>query len=125
MNAIGEPSLFDTALNGFSYRLSMNSLFLIAIYSMKGNGMKNILHPQKHTAPQAKITESKLETATDDRHMGVTPEQRHQMIAEAAYRRAQKRSFVGGNPENDWYEAEAEIGQLFSQLSELHNEPQH
>ncbi|WP_239797905.1 DUF2934 domain-containing protein [Candidatus Nitrotoga arctica] len=90
--------------------------------------MKNILHPQKHTAPQDKSKGSKLETATDDRHdrhTGVTPEQRHQMIAEAAYKRAQKRSFVGGNSENDWYEAEAEIGQLFSQPSELHNEPQH
>lgn len=87
--------------------------------------MKNILHPQKHTASQAKTKGSKLETTTGDRDMGVTPEQRHQMIAEAAYRRAQKRSFVGGNPENDWYEAEAEIGQLFSQSSELHDEPQH
>ena len=87
--------------------------------------MKNILHPQQHTAPHAKTTESKLETAESDRDLGVTSEQRHQMIAEAAYRRAQKRSFVGGNPENDWHEAEAEIGQLFSQSSELHNEPQH
>lgn len=87
--------------------------------------MKNILHPQKHTVSQAKTKGSKLETTTKDRDMGVTPEQRHQMIAEAAYRRAQKRSFVGGNPENDWYEAEAEIGQLFSQSPEHHDEPQH
>ena len=90
--------------------------------------MKNILHPQKHSASHDKSKVSKLETSTDDkhdRHMGVTPEQRHQMIAEAAYQRAQKRSFVGGDPENDWHEAEAEIGQLFSQPSELHHEPQH
>ncbi|MCX7195597.1 MAG: DUF2934 domain-containing protein [Proteobacteria bacterium] len=87
--------------------------------------MKNILHPQKHTASHDKTMESKLETTAGDRNMGVTPEQRHQMIAEAAYKRAQKRSFMGGNPENDWYEAEAEIGQIFSQPSELHNEPQH
>jgi hypothetical protein len=92
---------------------------------MKGNDMENILHPQKDTASQAKAKGSKLVTATGDRDMGVTPEQRHQMIAEAAYRRAQKRSFVGGNPENDWYEAEAEIGQLFPQPTKLHNEPQH
>ena len=87
--------------------------------------MKNILHPQKHTASLVESKGSKLETTTGDRNMGITPEQHHQMIAEAAYRRAQKRSFVEGNPENDWYEAEAEIGQLFSQPSELHNEPQH
>lgn len=87
--------------------------------------MKDILHPQKHTASHAKSKEFRLETVTGDRNLGVTPEQRHQMIAEAAYRRAQNRSFVDGNPENDWYEAEAEIGQLLSQPSELHNEPQH
>ena len=87
--------------------------------------MKNILHPQKHIGSHDKMKESKLETTAGDRNMGVTPEQRHQMIAEAAYRRAQKRSFAGGDPENDWYEAEVEIGQLFSQSSELHDEPQH
>ena len=87
--------------------------------------MKNILHPQKHTASQVESKESKLEITTGGRDMGVTPEQRHQMIAEAAYRRAQKRSFAGGDPENDWYEAEVEIGQLFPQSSELHDEPQH
>jgi hypothetical protein len=92
---------------------------------MKGNDMKNILHPQKDTASQAKTKGSKLISTTGDRDMGITPEQRHQMIAEAAYRRAQKRSFVGGNPENDWYEAEAEIGQIFSKSTELQNEPKH
>ena len=88
--------------------------------------MKNILHPQKDTASKAKTKGSKLITTTGDGDMGAaTPEQRHQMIAEAAYRRAQKRSFVGGNPEDDWYEAEAEIGQIFSKSTELQNEPKH
>lgn len=87
--------------------------------------MKNILHPQKHIAPHAKTEGSNLEITTDGGGLGVTPEQRHQMIAEAAYRRAQMRSFVEGNPENDWYEAEVEIGQLFPQSSELYAEPQH
>ncbi|RFC32392.1 MAG: Protein of unknown function (DUF2934) [Candidatus Nitrotoga sp. SPKER] len=87
--------------------------------------MKNILHSQKHSAPDANTKESKLETTTDNSNLGITPEQRHQMISEAAYWRAQKRSFVGGDPENDWYEAETEIGQLFSEPSELHNKPQY
>ncbi|CAH1906120.1 conserved hypothetical protein [Candidatus Nitrotoga sp. HW29] len=90
--------------------------------------MKNILPPQKSTASPSKSNRSKLKTTTDDKqgkHRGIPPEQRHQMIAEAAYRRAQKRSFMGGNPENDWYEAEAEIDQLISEPSELHNKPQH
>lgn len=91
--------------------------------------MKSILHPQKDTASQAKsqvkTKGSTLKSTAGGRDMGITPEQRHQMIAEAAYRRAQKRSFVGGNPDDDWYEAEAEISQVFARSTELHNEPQH
>jgi len=87
--------------------------------------MKNILHPQKHTTSHMEARESQQETSNGGREMSVTPEQRHQMVAEAAYQRAQKRDFVGGDPENDWYEAEAEVGQLFSQPTAPHNEPQH
>lgn len=39
----------------------------------------------------------------------VTPEERYNMIAEAAYYRAESRGFVGGDPAQDWVEAEAEI----------------
>lgn len=42
---------------------------------------------------------------TDDRTQG----KRHQMIAEAAYFRAENREFRGGDALRDWYEAEAEI----------------
>lgn len=45
----------------------------------------------------------------------VSPEQRYCMIAEAAYYRAERRSFSGGNPLQDWVEAEAEIDRLLSQ----------
>jgi len=34
---------------------------------------------------------------------------RHRMIAEAAYYRAQQRGFCGGDPVQDWLEAEAEV----------------
>lgn len=34
---------------------------------------------------------------------------RHQLINEAAYFRAEKRSFVGGDPVEDWLAAEIEI----------------
>jgi phasin family protein len=43
------------------------------------------------------------------RRKGVTPLQRWQMIAEAAYYRAESRGFFGGNPVEDWIEAEKEI----------------
>lgn len=38
---------------------------------------------------------------------------RHQMIAEAAYFRAMTRGFEGGNPDDDWYTAKAEIEQAY------------
>lgn len=39
----------------------------------------------------------------------VDPELRHRMIAEAAYFMAERRGFSGGDPVQDWLEAEAEI----------------
>jgi hypothetical protein len=39
----------------------------------------------------------------------VTAEARWRMIAEAAYFKAQRRGFVGGDSKRDWAEAEAEI----------------
>ena len=40
---------------------------------------------------------------------GMSPELRWRMVAEAAYLRAEKRGFVGGDPVEDWLQAEAEI----------------
>ncbi|WP_303907240.1 DUF2934 domain-containing protein [Thiohalomonas denitrificans] len=39
----------------------------------------------------------------------VSAEQRAAMIAEAAFYRAEKRGFAGGDPHADWISAEAEI----------------
>ncbi|HEX7044702.1 MAG TPA: DUF2934 domain-containing protein [Burkholderiales bacterium] len=39
----------------------------------------------------------------------VTAEERHRMIAEAAYFRALSRGFQGGSPEDDWFAAEREV----------------
>lgn len=44
-----------------------------------------------------------------------TPEQRQKMIEEAAYYVANRRGFIGGNPLEDWLEAEAEIDKQLSQ----------
>jgi hypothetical protein len=51
-------------------------------------------------------------TTTNKRKTALTPEQRYQMIAEAAYFRAEKRGFVGGDVAHDWIEAEAEIDSI-------------
>jgi len=40
-------------------------------------------------------------------------ENRHLMIAEAAYFRAMARDFEGGKADDDWYTAEAEIEQSY------------
>lgn len=39
----------------------------------------------------------------------ISAEQREQMIAEAAYLRAERRGFNGGDPVQDWIEAEREV----------------
>ena len=39
----------------------------------------------------------------------ITSEQREHMIAEAAYYIAEQRNFQGGDPRQDWLQAEAEI----------------
>ena len=39
----------------------------------------------------------------------LSAEARYRMVAEAAYFRAEQRGFVGGDPSQDWAEAEAEI----------------
>jgi predicted nucleic acid-binding Zn-ribbon protein len=48
----------------------------------------------------------------------VTNSQRQQMIAEAAYFRAERRGFNGGDTVRDWCEAEAEIDAQLRKLEE-------
>ena len=57
-----------------------------------------------------------------EKNTSVTPEQRYKMIAEAAYFRAEKRGFVGGNVANDWLDAEAEIDLILQQQSDAKQE---
>ena len=44
----------------------------------------------------------------------ITPEMRHQMIAEAAYLRAEQRGFTPGDPLDDWLNAEREVDRLLN-----------
>lgn len=44
----------------------------------------------------------------------ITPELRHQMIAEAAYIRAEQRGFCAGDPMEDWLHAEREVDRLLN-----------
>lgn len=46
--------------------------------------------------------------------MHVTPEQRHQMISERAFRRAEQRGFTGDHAREDWQAAELEVDALLA-----------
>ena len=60
--------------------------------------------PEKPPARRQSIREAVASRSSD-----VTPDERHRLIAEAAYHRAEKRGFTGGDPLHDWLEAEAQI----------------
>lgn len=57
----------------------------------------------------------KVESVAEHKNRAVTPEERYLMIAEAAYFRALKRGFVGGDMAEDWLVAEAEIDRNLQQ----------
>lgn len=62
--------------------------------------------------PAAKASESEAKQLQSGTPIRVTPEQRYQMIAEAAYFIAERRAFSGGDQAQDWLEAEAEIERI-------------
>lgn len=46
----------------------------------------------------------------------ISSEERHRMIAEAAYCLAEQRGFQGGSPEQDWLEAEAQVERMINRI---------
>ena len=48
------------------------------------------------------------------RPKSISAEERYRLIAEAAYYRAEKRGFQGGDPAQDWIQAEKEVDAKFS-----------
>ena len=63
-------------------------------------------------AKSSKTTAAQGTAAIRDSATGITSAQRNRMIAEAAYYRAEHRGFQGGDPVQDWLEAEAEINRI-------------
>lgn len=53
---------------------------------------------------------------------GVNVEERQRLIAEVAYLKAEQRGFQGGDPEQDWKEAEAEVDRQLLQGFRAHPE---
>lgn len=69
---------------------------------------------KKAASPKAPAKKTAPPRARLDTKSAVTAEERHAMIAVAAYLRAENRGFVGGDPASDWLAAEAEIDQILS-----------
>ena len=64
-------------------------------------------------APKVKRAASKTTKVRRPVATVITSEDRHRLIAEAAYYLAEKRRFQGGSPEQDWREAAAEVDMMF------------
>lgn len=76
---------------------------------------KPSLRPLAPLAPSWLPGESSAAPLSQNTASPLTPEQRHRMIAEAAYLRAERRGFQGGCPLEDWFAAEGEIDRLYFQ----------
>ena len=72
------------------------------------NGAKKIVAP-KASKKSAATTTPRKDAA---KQLVMTPEERYRMIAVIAYYRAEKRGFIGGDPAQDWVDAETEVQQL-------------
>lgn len=76
-------------------------------------------HPKKATAVKQRTVEKvigKVSAAKQQEEQeSSAPEERHLMIAEAAYRLAEQRGFQGDMALNDWLQAEAEVDARFAE----------
>ena len=61
-------------------------------------------------------TGSRGSSAPPDGPMTVAPDERHEMIAVAAYYRAERRGFAPGDAVKDWWEAAAVIDQMLENM---------
>lgn len=62
--------------------------------------------------PRAKRSESAASAVSNAIQM--TPEERHRVVAEAAYFIAERRGFAGGSSIEDWLQAEADIDRMLA-----------
>jgi hypothetical protein len=70
--------------------------------------------PAEKAAPRRRAEPEKPAAPASDAPSGITvaEDARRAMIAEAAYLRAERRGFVGGDEVEDWLAAEAEVDAL-------------
>jgi hypothetical protein len=61
-----------------------------------------------------RTTRSKAAASAVSNAIQMTPEERHRVVAEAAYFIAERRGFAGGSPIEDWLQAEADIDRMLA-----------
>lgn len=76
---------------------------------------KTSARPKSSSAKAPRPAATRKPRTKTSRSTDVSAEQRHQMIAEAAYLRAERRGFSLGDPLDDWLAAEQEIDTLLSE----------
>jgi hypothetical protein len=66
---------------------------------------------RSRSASDTSSAEQRTDLSARQRRSGMplTPEERHRLISEAAYQRAEQRGFSDGDPLMDWLEAEREV----------------
>lgn len=72
---------------------------------------------KKKVATTAKSS-GKAANPTSAVTMKISPADRHKMVEVAAYRRAQQRGFVGGDPHDDWLAAEGDVDAMLAAIGQ-------
>jgi hypothetical protein len=72
--------------------------------------------PEKARAKTAKVTKApkRQRAKSEPKPVELSPELRQDMIREAAYFRAERRGFQGGDPLSDWLSSEQEVDSALS-----------
>ena len=68
-------------------------------------------------AKSSKVTTETQKKGGDYESADITPEERHRMVAEAAYYRAQQHGFNPDRHMEDWLAAEAEVDTLLKNIT--------
>jgi hypothetical protein len=78
-----------------------------------GNAEKPVDRPEAVKAVPGKARERESSNSL------ITPEERHRIIAQAAFVKAQRRHFRDGNADDDWFEAEAEVEAMLARRASM------
>jgi hypothetical protein len=97
--------------------IKQESRFIMANTTTKGttprSGKTSLGKKPPKTSTTAAPRKARVKTAAESHE--ISPDLRQQMIAEAAYLRAERRGFGPGDPLEDWLSAEREVDMLLAE----------